>query len=613
RICFVGQQSGDGLYPHGPNAGNLDNYYETLSITAEKDEGKINSSSENSTTLPDFLPKLKIELNPEINSLQPPPYTFITPAAGSTWNVPGTMNITWTPTSNDNVNLKLIDYSLYPPSGQVVFTIASNIPNSGSYNWTIPTTLPNKCTYGVYIENVPYPPTTWAYGPHNICITTTPTPPESCFCTDFNDQDISGWAGVHAAITASNTGSINGANDYYLRGSDQPGGSTLWAMKSEYLGDWSALIADGCCEFCYDTRIFNDGIDPCSQYYQCPFQWYPCALGHLEIKPWIIIRAAGINLSATFRTNFSISEDGGVNPGWHHICAPIDYCQSGSLPSNAMGYWEMDNSGTCNDWDLLIQNITSIQLPEEYSCVPAEIVGYDNFCTVYCDTTPGCDNCCDSFNIAIQSSVVQMGQNWFVQANLSADPNPIIEIKAAMVNFYMNKQPGCERCVSKNLFFGSMVPTGNPGPYQTSQINWDPPSGSSWIDPVMTHYNGGWNYNTNPREFIWNNMNNRQYISRPPLDNEEVYFRVIFPKVSQNQCCVDTINFCIRWTFTDTTCLTCDTLICYTITQNWDGSPGGGVPPGGKVILMEKETERNDTIPKEIIKPKDIRIKKQNR
>jgi hypothetical protein len=152
-----------------------------------------------------------------------------------------------------------------------------------------------------------------------------------------------------------------------------------------------------------------------------------------------------------------------------------------------------------------------------------------------------------------------------------------------------------------------MVPTGNPGPVQTSNINWDPPSGP-WINPKITYYNS-WNYNTNPREFVWNSINNGQYLSRPPLNNEYVYIRIIFPPAFQNHCCVDTINFCIRWTFSDTTCRTCDTITCHTIIQQWQGSSGGFIPG----LYIEEEPinlQWQQPEQMEMIKPIEEKIKK---
>ncbi|MCX6243811.1 MAG: hypothetical protein NTU98_03825 [Bacteroidetes bacterium] len=188
-----------------------------------------------------------------------------------------------------------------------------------------------------------------------------------------------------------------------------------------------------------------------------------------------------------------------------------------------------------------------------------------------------CDNCCKDVKIDISpNSVVKMGQNWYVKTTLTTAPDRLYEIKAAMVNFYMNEQAGCERCVPSNIFFGSMLPTNNPGPYQTSQIDWNPPNGS-WVSPYLNTYAGS-PFSGSLRELVWHKMVNGQYVSRKYLSSEEVYFRIVFPKVFPNQCCKDTINFCVRWSFTDTTCRTCDTLICYTVyPEPWQGN--GQVQP----------------------------------
>jgi hypothetical protein len=136
----------------------------------------------------------------------------------------------------------------------------------------------------------------------------------------------------------------------------------------------------------------------------------------------------------------------------------------------------------------------------------------------------------------------------------------------------MNNQEGCERCVSPNISLGSIIPNNySAHPYQahpnTSNINWPPPNGH-WITPNAT---GTINNNVlndgSPHEFVWNDIVGGNYISRPPLSGDLVTIHVILPDVFNNKCCCDTINFCIRWTFTDVTCKTCDTLICYTITR----------------------------------------------
>ncbi|GEM_PF-6152761 len=260
---------------------------------------------------------------------------------------------------------------------------------------------------------------------------------QSPFCTDFNDQNYSGWLGSNAGISTSNNGSINGAIDYYLRGEDSSGGSTLYTTRSEYLGDWTPFIANGCGSLCFDIRIFNDGVASCSEYQTCATHIYTCNGGHLELPPWIKIYGSG-GISAIFKTtNLLITEDGGTNPGWHHICAPINHCQGGIIPSNGMGHWEINGSVTeCIKWEQILTNVIKIEFPEEFCCIPEEVVGYDNFCIRDSGVCGGaCDHCCDSLATGIRSSIVHWGSTWWgwgVTANLTTSPNPITEIKSSL-------------------------------------------------------------------------------------------------------------------------------------------------------------------------------------
>jgi hypothetical protein len=230
----------------------------------------------------------------------------------------------------------------------------------------------------------------------------------------------------------------------------------------------------------------------------------------------------------------------------------------------------------CNDF--AVKSTGSFLINSVPTTVDNIATASDIACVTYVpDSTGGnsistCDTCCRSFAIHVASSVVKMGQNWYIHSTLgTGQTHKITAIRADLINFYLNEQPGCERCISSNVFFGSMLPTNNPGPYETSQIDWNPPNGS-WVSPFLNTYAGS-PINCSLHEFVWHKMINGQYMSRRYLSNEEVYIRVVFPKGFENQCCKDTINFCIRWSFTDTTCRTCDTLICYSVyPEPWQGN-----------------------------------------
>ena len=204
-------------------------------------------------------------------------------------------------------------------------------------------------------------------------------------------------------------------------------------------------------------------------------------------------------------------------------------------------------------------------------------LAFDNFCMqIDTDTTgTGCRNCCDHFKIDVKSSVYESNSEWFVSANLTTGPNDIIEIKANLVNFYMNEQPGCERCVDQDIDMGSIVPCNDP----KTQIDWNPNSSPSLlVSPTTTC-----SY-PSPRELVWNNIVDDLYTSRPPLNNEDILMKLVIPPphTFQGTCCFDKIWFCIRWTFTDDQCITCDTLTCFRF------NVGGSAPP----IELEPTPER---------------------
>jgi len=163
-----------------------------------------------------------------------------------------------------------------------------------------------------------------------------------------------------------------------------------------------------------------------------------------------------------------------------------------------------------------------------------------------------------------------------VKATLTTGPNDITEIKADLVNFYVNNQPGCERCVDQNISLGSIIPCTDP----QTQIDWNHGSSPANLISPTTTCSNPWNANSSPRELVWNNIDNGLYKPRPPLSGEGVTIRLVFPPphIFQNTCCFDTIRFCIRWSFTDVECITCDTLICYEFAQRYKPGVDSMIP-----------------------------------
>ena len=203
-------------------------------------------------------------------------------------------------------------------------------------------------------------------GYDNICLIEGPCPPEPC--TDFEDQSLAGWTGENANVSVQPGGTAgpppdNPPSSYYVECTDLNGPSRLIAPAA-FHGDWLAWIGE-CGEFCFDVRVFNDGES-----------------GTRVVTPNILIEDDVSGYAAQFFSNQSISEDGGPNPGWHRVCAPIGPLQGGGPPLSSNGSWQMVG-GVPPDpaWNTLLANVTKVQFPVDLTNQSqSEVIGYDNIC-----------------------------------------------------------------------------------------------------------------------------------------------------------------------------------------------------------------------------------------
>jgi len=143
------------------------------------------------------------------------PFVITAPNASTVWTAGSTETIQWTGGNpSDHVNLQLGDVG----AGQVVASIASNIPNSGTYNWTVPSTLPAG-VYVVYIENVQR--SMWAYGENFNIVGCLPRPSGMVgwWPLDETSSPANDLAGVNNIGTWMNSptpvsGKVGGALDF---------------------------------------------------------------------------------------------------------------------------------------------------------------------------------------------------------------------------------------------------------------------------------------------------------------------------------------------------------------------------------------------------------------
>ena len=136
-----------------------------------------------------------------------------------------------------------------------------------------------------------------------------------------------------------------------------------------------------------------------------------------------------------------------------------------------------------------------------------------------------------------------------VNATLTAGPTKLTKVTVSLVNFEVKHPKDCDVCVKDPKFFGNITNPTSPLPFGTI-----PPS------VPFSHL------------LQWKDSLGYSFANGVPLN-----FTIPLPPRSPIACCCDTIEYCIRYTFTDTACVMCDTTICYKTYNGKDcKSTGGG-------------------------------------
>ncbi len=166
-----------------------------------------------------------------------------------------------------------------------------------------------------------------------------------------------------------------------------------------------------------------------------------------------------------------------------------------------------------------------------------------NCCTFdTCIVLPKCTDCCDEFDIKVPTITGTMSGAGAgtITSSLNAGPQPIASFTATIVSVTRGKvwcggsvtSPGGP--VAVVFTGGSLTPVINSAPVfapPTSSVTWGTqPSGVS--------------------------------MSGPPSN---LSLNVSMPNAALGFFCRDTITVCIRYSFTDTSCVTCDTTVCIRI------------------------------------------------
>jgi hypothetical protein len=159
-------------------------------------------------------------------------------------------------------------------------------------------------------------------------------------CSTF-DTGLAGW--TEDETTCRNVGGS-------VRCDDDSGGSNLVAPAG-FHGNWVTRV-DGCGRLCFDVDLIESGLP------------------ENEARLGIVITSG--TQRASFRSNL-IAE----GSGWRRVCAPIASTPDGAAPRAADGQWIL---GPGTNWNTLIANVTSLELPIDLVTGNEEILGFDNVC-----------------------------------------------------------------------------------------------------------------------------------------------------------------------------------------------------------------------------------------
>lgn len=163
--------------------------------------------------------------------------------------------------------------------------------------------------------------------------------------------------------------------------------------------------------------------------------------------------------------------------------------------------------------------------------------------------------CCKDILKEIKHQQNVNNNTLYVNTTLSAGPVKMKRVSVSLVDFQVIHAKDCDMCEKDPKNMGNIM---NP----TSPVTWG-------YQPPTVSYS---------HLIEWKDNNGKDWSNGIPLQ-----FEVPLPTRSPIACCCDTILYCIKYSFTDTACVTCDTIICYKTYNgkdckgNTDGGGGGDV------------------------------------
>ncbi|MCB9260955.1 MAG: hypothetical protein H6607_01065 [Flavobacteriales bacterium] len=170
--------------------------------------------------------------------------------------------------------------------------------------------------------------------------------------------------------------------------------------------------------------------------------------------------------------------------------------------------------------------------------------------------------------------------------------NPIKEIKAEIISVEHNvNDEQCRTCTKHDEQMGLFY-----NGYGSGRIY----SSNGWQNSGQAQNSDGSNDNYF-NEFTWVAQTS-QGVDMSVLPAKMIMMNLNLPQLSKLECCTGTYTVCIRYTFTDINCQTCDTVICYEYKSNQNSGNGTGTGQDGGLDTDVSQNEKD-----EVLTPKKLK------
>ena len=201
------------------------------------------------------------------------------------------------------------------------------------------------------------------------------------------------------------------------------------------------------------------------------------------------------------------------------------------------------------------------------SLVVGIIAGQNN--DLYCCQTLA-ESCCTNFVKTITATTTMVGNATTgyntikIVPKFIAGPRLIKKVVISIMNVETNSSnKECLTCESQTSRYGSMsVPNGY-GLNTADKIEGMSYPTNSFLTtcygcpPIWTGLLS--------HEVTWGSNSGPGYNLMDGIGDQSTSFYVFFPKKSTISCCDDTIKVCVKYSFTDIDCKTCDAIVCYKV------------------------------------------------